>query len=75
METPSKKFFIDRILRSYDDPEFIEGKINQLGHGCITNVSIPLTKYSSFLQTKGINKLTLKALADTGADTMSFLVE
>jgi hypothetical protein len=67
VEPPSKKFLINRVLNSYDDPEVIEGKINQLGHGCITNISIPLSKHSPFLQTKG-NKLTLTALADTGAD-------
>ncbi len=41
VEPSSKKFCIDRVFKSFDDPEFIEGKINQLGHGCITNIFIP----------------------------------
>ena len=67
VETPSKFTKIRNIYESLYDPDYIESHLNQLGQGCLTNVSIPNNNLPDTLQTTE-NPNTLRALADTGAD-------
>ena len=50
-EAPSKSTTIRNIYESLYEPEYIESHLNQLGHGCLTNVSIPLNNLPDTLQT------------------------
>ena len=56
------------IKESLKDPEFIESHLNQLGKDCSTSISIPLTNPIIISHLQAEDKLTLRALADTGAD-------
>ena len=67
VEAPSKFTKIRNIYESLYDPDYIESHLNQLGQGCLTNVSIPNNNQPETLQTTE-DPSTLRALADTGAD-------